>query len=393
VSGWVASVMDVTERRRAERALRDADRRKEEFIAILAHELRNPLAPIRNALSVLNAGPDVDASRWARLVMGRQLEHMVRLIDDLLDVSRVSRGKLELRRQRMLLAPAIEQTLEITRPMVSEAGLHLDVSLPPAPVTLDADPTRLAQIIGNLLSNACKFTPRGGRIRLAAEHREGSIVLRVADDGIGIAPERIGDIFELFSQGGPTPTNSQSGLGIGLTMAKQLVELHGGTLEARSDGLGKGSEFTVRLPAASVARPAETAAARAEPAAVRRRILVVDDNRDAADSLALLLRLAGNESHLAYGGEEAIRAAEEHRPEVILLDIGLPEMNGYEVCRRLRRNHVGGDAFIVALTGMGQDKDRRMALEAGFDAYIVKPVAHETLMTLLAELPRERTRG
>jgi PAS domain S-box-containing protein len=393
VSGWVASVIDVTERRRAERALMESDRRKEEFIAILAHELRNPLAPLRNALSILDgAGPEAEESRWARQVMGRQLGHMVRLIDDLLDVSRVSRGKLELRKERIPLAPAIEQTLEDARPLLHEAGLQIEVALPPEPVFLDADPTRLAQIVGNLLSNACKFTPRGGRVRLSAEQRDGLVLVRIADDGIGIPSEKMHGIFGLFSQADPAPEKTHSGLGIGLTMAKQLAELHGGSLEARSDGVGRGSEFVVALPAVGAPSDTSEQAAQAEDANPRRRILVVDDNRDSADSMALLLRLAGSETHVAYDGEEAIRTAAAHRPDVILLDIGLPGMNGYEVCRRIRLGGVAGDPIMVALTGMGQEKDRRLALEGGFDAHIVKPVAYETLMAVLADVPRARSR-
>jgi signal transduction histidine kinase len=368
--------------------LQEQDRLKDEFLATLAHELRNPLAPIRNALTILKHAHDKPEQLGrTREMMERQVVHMVRLIDDLLDVSRISRGKLELRREPVELATVIHQAVETCRPTFEGAGHEVTVTLPPEPVYLNADSFRLSQVFGNLLSNASKFMEPGGRIWLTAERLGSDIVVSVKDTGIGIPPDKIESIFEMFSQVDKTLERSQTGLGIGLTLAKRLVELHGGSLEARSAGLGEGSELVVWLPTLiekpQPQPPSEGPAE--EPAATnRRRILIVDDNQDSAESLATLLTLKGNETHTASSGQEAVEAATRLRPDVILLDIGMPNMNGYEACRRIREQPGGNDVVIIALTGWGQDEDRRRSSEAGFNEHLVKPLDPAVLMKLLA---------
>ena len=372
--------------RRREQREREADRRKDEFLATLAHELRNPLAPIRNATSVLKlAYNDREAFEQATETIERQLGQLVRLIDDLLDASRISRGKLELRRERVELAPIIHQAVETCRPMAECANHEVTVTLPPQPVYLDADPVRLSQVVCNLLNNACKFVGQGGRISLTAERHDNDVVIAVKDNGIGIPPDKLDCIFEMFSQVDQSLERSHGGLGIGLTLARRLVELHGGSIEARSEGIGQGSEFVVRLPVAvdRAPTPPEEPDDEIKPSG-KRRILVVDDNRDSAESLAMLLRLTGNETSVAYDGEEAVEAAARQRPDVILLDIGLPKLNGFDACRRIRENRWAKNVLIIALTGWGQEEDRRKSAEAGFDGHLVKPVDHAELMRLLA---------
>ncbi len=345
------------------------------------------MAPIRNGLAILKYAQDTPAELGrTREMMERQVAHMVRLIDDLLDVSRISRGKLELRRGPVELAAVLQQAVETCRPMFEGAGHEVTVTLPPEPVVLDADSFRLSQVFGNLLSNASKFMAPGGRIWLTAGRQGSDAVVSVKDAGIGIPPDKIESIFEMFSQVDKTLERSQAGLGIGLTLARRLVELHGGGIEARSAGLGQGSELVVRLPAVvEQPRPGPSAGAAEEPAATnRRRILIVDDNQDSAESLAMLLTLKGNETHTASDGQEAVEAAARLRPDVILLDIGLPNMNGYEACRRIREQPGGNEVVIVALTGWGQDEDRRRSREAGFDEHLVKPLDPAVLMKLLA---------
>jgi CheY-like chemotaxis protein len=353
---------------------------------MLAHELRNPLAPIRNALEILrrsDGSPDeLDA---ATAMMQRQVAQMVRLIDDLLDVSRISRGAIDLQLGRVELASIIHDAVAATGPICDSQGLELAVELPAEPVYLHADPARLAQIVGNLLNNACKFTPAGGRVELAADVEQDAAVIRVRDTGIGIAPEQLSHIFDMFMQGDASLERSQSGLGIGLTLVKRLVEMHGGSVEATSAGIGRGSEFTVRLPTMHAPPPAAARPSADDAVVTGRRILVVDDNRDAAESLAMLLRLSKNDVHVAYDGEEAFDSAARLRPEVILLDIGLPKLNGYEVARRIRREPWGKTAVVVALTGWGQDEDRAQSNDAGFDGHLVKPVEHSALMNLLTD--------
>lgn len=371
--------------RRREQREREADRRKDEFLATLAHELRNPLAPISNATSMLKlAHGDREKTERATETIERQLAHLVRLIDDLLDMSRISRGKLDLRREHIELASVIYQAVETCRPMAESSGQELTVVMPPRPIYLDADPVRLAQVVSNLLNNACKFAGQQGRISLSVEPRENDVEIIVKDNGIGIPPNMLEPIFEMFSQVDQSLERSRSGLGIGLTLARRLVELHGGSIKALSDGPGTGSEFIVHLPVNVEQTPLTTMEpATLKPSEARRRILVVDDNRDSAESLATLLSVSGNETFLAYDGIEAVEAANKHRPDVILLDIGLPRLNGFDVCRRIRENGWAEQILIIALTGWGQEEDRRKSAAAGFDGHLVKPVDLAQLMNLL----------
>jgi PAS domain S-box-containing protein len=380
---------DVTERKRAEAALVEADRRKDEFLATLAHELRNPLAALGNALALLEtSAEEPQVGVYAREMMSRQLAQLVRLIDDLLDVSRISQGKFELRRSVVELGPVVREAIEAARSHAAERAVALE--LPQQPVHVDGDPVRLAQVLGNLLHNAAKFTDPGGRIDVRVGRTRGDVVVSVADDGIGIAPERLADVFELFAQGDGSRDRSHGGLGIGLTLVKRLVEMHGGSVEARSDGLGKGSIFQVRLPVVEASAREAAPPARGTPLAPGRslRILVVDDNRDAADGLVLLLERAGHRVSTAHDGEEALRAAPELRPDAVVLDIGLPKLDGYEVARRIRAEAWGATVVLVALTGFGQEADRRMARAAGFDSHLVKPVDPRELLRTLATLCR-----
>jgi PAS domain S-box-containing protein len=384
---WVCFVQDMSRVKQVEAELRDADRRKDEFLATLAHELRNPLAPIRNAVQVLKAkGPQDPDLMWGRDVIDRQVSQMARLLDDLLDVSRITRNTLELRRGRVSLTVVIESALETSRPLIDQMKHQLVVSLPPQPVPLDADTTRLAQIFSNLLNNAAKYSDPGSRIWLTAERQGNDLVVSVKDTGIGIAGGHLRKVFEMFSQETPALERSQGGLGIGLSLVKGLVELHGGCIEARSEGPGRGSEFVVRLPVAwePVRQTPTGREDEATPVKTSLRILVVDDNRDGADSLSMMLKLMGNDTRTAYDGEAAVAAAGEFRPDVILLDIGLPKMSGYDVCRHIRAEAWGQQVVIVAQTGWGQVEDRRKAQAAGFDHHFVKPVNMAALTTLLA---------
>ncbi|HWM92572.1 MAG TPA: ATP-binding protein [Thermoanaerobaculia bacterium] len=378
----------VLQHRRAEAVLQETDRRKDEFLAILAHELRNPLAPLRNALHLLRlAGNNGETLEQTRGMMERQVQQMVRLIDDLLDISRITRGKIELRRERVELAAVIQNAVETSRPLIEASGHELTVTFPPEPVSLDADPTRLAQVFANLLNNAAKYTPRGGHIRLTAERQGNDVVVKVRDTGIGIPAEMVPQVFEMFTQVDRSLERSQGGLGIGLSIVRGLVELHGGSVEARSDGPGRGSELSVRLsvhPSVQEAQAARVGAAQAIPP--WRRILVVDDNKDSADSLALLLTLQGSEVRTAYDGLEAVEAAAAFKPDVILSDIGMPKLNGYEAAQRIREQSQGRRVVLVAMTGWGQEEDRRRSVEAGFDFHLVKPVDLTALEQLLASL-------
>ncbi len=394
VEAVAGTTRDVTERKRVEEALREADQRKDEFLATLAHELRNPLAPIRNSLQILKM-PRVDAAtaERSRDMMERQVEHLVRLVDDLLDVSRVMRGKIELRRERVELATVVARAVETVQPLVDAQRHELGVRLPPESLPLDADPVRLAQVVGNLLTNAAKYTEPGGRIRLTAD-REGDVaVLRVRDDGIGIAPDMLPHVFELFVQADHATTKAQGGLGIGLTLVKNLVDLHDGTVEAHSDGLGQGCEFVVRLPLVAEGggggqSSGDTALASEPPTPPGNRLLVVDDNRDAADSLATLLRLHGHEVRVAHSGQAALEVTQAFNPDLIFLDIGMPGMDGYEVARRVRATPGLEGVVLAALTGWGQQEDRRRTAEAGFDHHLVKPPDPKVVEGVLAELKR-----
>jgi PAS domain S-box-containing protein len=385
ITGASKVARDVTDRRRAEAALKEADRRKDEFLALLAHELRNPLAPLRSGLQILRlAEHDPAARARAREMMDRQLGHMVRLVDDLLDVSRITRGKMELRRARVRLADVIGSAVETARPLIDAAGHSLEVSLPEAAAVLDADLTRLAQVFANLLTNSAKYTPPGGRIRLTAAVRDGEAVVTVRDTGIGIPAEALPRIFDMFSQVDRSIERASGGLGIGLALVKGLVEMHGGTVAADSPGPGRGSTFTVRLPTAGPLpagppQPAENAARDA-----RRRVLVVDDNRDGAESLAEMLRLLGNEVFTAHDGLEAVEAAGQLRPDLVLMDVGMPRLNGLDATRRIREQPWGRAMTVIALTGWGQEADRALSREAGCDGHLVKPVGLAELQQLLA---------
>jgi len=379
---------DLIESRRTSDALRDADRRKDEFLMTLAHELRNPLAPIRSAVDLMKhrSVSDAEELRWARDILDRQAGLMARLLDDLLDVGRIARDKLELRTSRVDVGTLIREAADMNRSLVDEFGHSLTVAVPPEPMYLDADPVRLTQVFSNILNNACRYTPSGGRIDVVAERLDGNAVVRVRDTGIGIPRDRLVNIFDMFSQVDRSLERSQRGLGIGLHLVKRLVAMHGGEVTAQSAGLGSGSEIVVKLPLVIEAVPADTAPAPASPDLTQipaRRILVVDDNVDAAESLAMLLEVCGHHTHMAHDGPAAIETAETVRPDVILLDIGLPKMNGFEACRQIRQRPWAKDVVIIALTGWGQDVDRRRSQESGFDHHIVKPVEHAALVKLL----------
>lgn len=398
----VVSHDDVTQRRAAEHELRkvaaelsEADRRKNEFLATLAHELRNPLAPIRNGLQVIRAAhDDPDMIERTRVMMDRQLTQLVRLVDDLLDLSRISTGRIELRKEQVTLEEVVNSAVETSRPMIEQMGHSLSVRLPRNSVIIEADMTRLAQVFSNLLSNAGKYSEANGRIWLTANLEGNDIVVSVKDTGIGIPEDQLTRIFDMFSQVDRASERSQGGLGIGLSLVKRLVELHGGDVVARSEGLGKGSEFILRLPV--VGKRVETRLTEAKKDGKhdpRMRVLVVDDNRDSADSMAMMIKMMGNDTCTAYDGEEAVAAAATFRPDVILLDIGLPKLNGYEACRRIRDEAGDRKILIVAQTGWGQEEDRQRARDAGFDHHIVKPVDFNKLEELLKSVsPREEAK-
>ena len=368
--------MEITDRKKQELQLREADRRKDEFLATLAHELRNPLAPVRYAVELLRGSGDDKLKDRALGIIGRQIDQMVRLVDDLFDMNRISQGKVRLRPERVELNAVLQSALELVEPQIQSQAHDLTVTLAPEPTYLDADATRLAQVVSNLLNNAAKYTEKGGRIWLTAERQGQEAVVSVRDTGIGIAAEHLPRLFQMFAQATPALERSQGGLGIGLSLVRGLVELHGGRVEARSAGLGCGSEFIVHLPVAAEPMPQSPETGSCEPVASPRslKILAVDDNRDAADSLALMLRMLGHETRTAYDGEEALQIAAEYRPDAVVLDIGLPKLNGYEVARRLRQEPWGASLTLIALTGWGQDEDKRRAQEAGFDQHLTKPV-------------------
>lgn len=407
IVGAVNMLVDITDRKRAEeellarseqieklvRELAVADRRKNEFLATLAHELRNPLAPIRHALQILHLAPkDLEIRQQTLGVIDRQLGQMVRLIDDLLDISRITNNKLRLRKEGIELAEAIQSALETTRPSIEEAGHELTVRLPPEPVYVEADLTRLAQVFINLLNNSTKYTESGGHIWLSVETQGGEVAVSVRDTGIGITAEHLPHLFEMFSQATPALERSGGGLGIGLALARGVVELHGGSIEASSEGLGKGSEIIVRLPVVAAPEPKQPQPSgdETEPRQGSRcRVLIADDNRDSADSLSLLLELAGYETWAAHDGLEAIQAAMTHTPDVALLDIGMPKINGYEVARRIRQEPWGQRMLLVAITGWGQDDDKQQSREAGFDHHLTKPVNLADLKDLL-EVSQDR---
>jgi PAS domain S-box-containing protein len=379
------------ERLRLMDRLQEADRRKDEFLVTLAHELRGPLAPMGNMVEVMKRaveGPDLLLQ--ARETMGRQLAQLVRLVDDLLDVGRITRNKLVLRKDKVELAKVVQHAVETCQPLAESGGLTLEVSLPAGPIVLDADPARLSQVFSNLLNNACKYTEGGGHVWLSATRQGDEVRVSVKDTGLGIPAEMLGGIFEFFSQLDGSLERSQGGLGIGLTLASRLVEMHGGTIQAHSEGPGRGSEFVVHLPiAAEAARDREGEVMDDSGKSPSRRVLVVDDNQDSAMSMAMLLKMSGHETQMAHDGQKAIEVAETFRPEVVLLDIGLPKINGYEACRQIREQAWGRDMTLVAVTGWGQESDRKKSREAGFDHHMVKPVDFDSLTKVLADGPRK----
>ena len=373
--------------------LKEADRHKDEFLAVLAHELRNPLAPIRNAVEIMKRSAIDDAQlTWSRDVIERQVKHLSRLVDDLLDVSRITRGNINLMREPLTVGAIVARALETVQPLVTEQRHELVLELPEEELEVEGDLTRLTQVLGNLLSNAAKYTDPGGRIVLAVQRKGAHLELRVRDSGIGIPPELLPRLFNLFTQVDGTTHRAQGGLGIGLALVRQLVGLHGGTVTAHSAGPGRGSEFAVVLPLHLSRRPdpaLQQGAPLAASAAERRghRILLADDNRDALDSLATLLQCDGHEVFTAVDGAEAFELAASCRPDVMLLDIGMPKLDGYEVARRVRQQPWGGETVLIALTGWGQEEDRRRSREVGFNSHLVKPLDLDALTVLLARLP------
>ncbi|HBI47060.1 MAG TPA: hybrid sensor histidine kinase/response regulator [Planctomycetales bacterium] len=392
---WIGSNTDIDDVKQAEESLKEADRRKDEFLATLAHELRNPLAPIRNGLQVMRlAGDDGKSLAPIREMMERQLGQMIRLVDDLLDLSRIGRGKIELRNEQLTVAAVIEAALETSRPLIEAARHQLVVHLPADPLWVMGDLIRLAQVVSNLLNNSAKYTPEGGHLWLTVERRDDRALIRVRDDGMGIPADMLPKIFEIFTQVDRNLERSQGGLGIGLTLVRQLIGMHDGTVEAFSEGVGKGCEFVVSLPLAPIQQPADRNGkpqdeSTSSPKSPARRILVVDDNKDSADSLGTLLRVIGNEVRTAYDGPSALETAKEFRPAVVLLDIGLPGMSGHEVARKMRETPEGKEALLIAQTGWGQEEDRLRSTEAGFDAHLTKPLDLAALQSVLAKLDRE----
>jgi signal transduction histidine kinase/BarA-like signal transduction histidine kinase len=364
------------ERARALEALQDADRRKDDFLAMLAHELRNPLAPIRNAVEILRLSQDHDVRDRARDLVGRQVEHLARLVDDLLEVSRITRGKVVLQTRPVPLVTIVRSALDVARPLLDAQRHELAATEVPGDVWIDVDAVRMSQVLGNLLHNAAKFTPAGGRITVSARVRDDAIEIAVEDNGVGISADVLPHIFDLFAQADRSLDRSQGGLGIGLSLVKGLVEMHGGSVAATSAGAGAGSRFTLLLPRSLVVDAPAQGGAPATPVAAlgARRVLLVEDNADAAEAMLLLLRELGHEVRVVYDGLEALDAAQSFDPDVMLLDIGLPGMDGYELARRMRAMPRHAEALIVAVSGYGQEKDRQRSAAAGFDAHLVKPV-------------------
>lgn len=377
---WFGTNTDITAQRDLELALREAVQRQEEFLATLSHELRNPLAPISNSLEALRvADDDPDLRQQARDAISRQISHLVRLVDDLLDVSRISRDRLELRKSRTELGSLIRDVTGVWRALAEREQLRIDCVLPDEPIYLQIDADRVTQVLNNLLNNACKFSPRRGIVRLSVDRASDYVVVTVTDHGVGIPADKLETIFDMFTQL-RDDDNPVGGMGVGLTLVKRLVELHGGSIHARSNGPGQGSEFIMRLP---ISEEAPTAAQSAPTAAVDHRgslrILIVDDNVDNAESLSMLLRLNGHRTLAVYDGQSAIDAADQFRPDALLLDLGLPKLSGIDVCRRIRSQPWGRDMKIVAITGWGQQEDHRRSAEAGFDCHLVKPIEYEKL--------------
>jgi PAS domain S-box-containing protein len=384
LTGYVGCSVDITDIKRSEQALQEADRRKDEFLATLAHELRNPLAPIRSALEVLRRSGSASPDLYRMLA--RQVDQLVRLVEDLLDVSRITRGQIALKRERVALADVVHSAIETAKPQLDAARHALQVALPEEPLWLDADPLRLSQVLVNLLNNAALYTPDGGRIEIGAERRGSEVTVSVRDDGIGIAADALPRVFDPFTRFDRASGRAQGGLGIGLALAAQIAALHGGRVEARSDGPGRGSEFRLRLPLAFEAAAGADGAETAPPptATLRGPVLVVDDNRDGAEALAMLLRLRGLRAEIALDGDSALRMARSLEPAVVLLDLGMPGMDGFEVARRLRAEPTHRGQVLVALTGWNQAEIVERCAQAGFDHHLVKPVQLEALEALLA---------
>jgi len=375
---------ELKSRERAEAALREIDRRKDEFLATLAHELRNPLAPIRQAAAISKAAAaSKEQKLWSHAVIDRQVHHMALLLDDLLDISRVTRGTLELRPQMTNLTSIIETAIETARPIIESKRHALKIEIADEPARFEADPMRLAQVLSNLLTNAAKYTDPDGEIRLRATCSADTVTFSVVDNGIGIPPDAIEEVFAMFSQVKSAQDRSEGGLGIGLAFARGLIHLHGGTLEARSEGSGRGSEFIVNLPRRTLSSPPASPVPAASGTSVRRRILIADDNRDAADSLAMLLRMDGHDVTVVHDGRQAIATIDSFRPEIVMLDIGMPELNGYEVARQVRQGPMGTLITLIAVTGWGQASDKARAAAAGFNHHFTKPIEPEGLTQML----------
>jgi signal transduction histidine kinase/ActR/RegA family two-component response regulator len=385
--GWVGVVADVDIQKRSEEALRVTDRRKDNFLAVLAHELRNPLAPLRNSLEILKRSDNNSrANQRARRTMERQLSHMVRLVDDLLDLSRINSDKLQLQRQPVALSEVVSQAVETVRPLITDAGHELVIDLTQEPMHVNADTVRLSQAFSNLLNNACKYTDDGGRISLTASREDGQVVVAIRDNGVGIPDDLSPRIFEMFTQADQSLERQHGGLGIGLALVKRLIEMHEGEVSAGANPTGKGSEFRVTLPLMISSQLAEVSSNVATiPAAgeAQVRVLVVDDNKDSAESLGMLLEMLGNHVSSAYDGEQALEMAMELKPDIVLLDIGLPKLNGYDVARRIRIEPWGSKSILVAITGWGQTEDKALSRDAGFDYHLVKPVDPDTLQKII----------
>jgi PAS domain S-box-containing protein len=399
ISGWAGINLDISRLKQTEEALREADRRKDEFLATLAHELRNPLAPVRHATKILDLpAANETQRRWARDVIARQVQHMALLLDDLLDVSRITRGRLELKRDYVELDKLVSTAVETAAPLIEAKNHVFKTQLPDEPVGLNVDPLRMAQALSNLLTNAAKYTDTGGHIEVSARLVEGGVTITVTDTGIGLTDAMLLRIFEMFSQVESAKERSQGGLGIGLALVKGLVTLHGGKVEAVSGGLGQGSSFTIRLPESCLVRqairlPGSEQSQESFAGDAATKILVADDNHDAADSLSMLLQISGYQVVLAHSGREAIATAEQERPDALVLDIGMPDMSGYEVARHLRKTGWGRDVLLIAVTGWGQLEDKQQARDAGFDHHLTKPVAGQQLEKILQRLRRPTMRS
>jgi PAS domain S-box-containing protein len=384
VSGWIASVTDVTARWKAEESLKAASRQKDEFLAMLSHELRNPLASISNVSELLKRSfASQPQTREVFAILQRQISQLTHLVDDLLDVSRIAQGRINLKKETIEIGTVIDGALETVQPLVKEKSHRLNIRKPFSPVYVSGDSARLVQSLGNILHNAAKYTDVRGEIDVEVQELKGDLTIAVRDSGIGIAPELLPNVFDLFVQSSRTLDRSQGGLGIGLTVVKRLIQMHGGTVSAESAGFGCGSTFTIRLP--TVPAPGVSPSKDVPYTVPTRRVLVVDDNQDAANSLAVLLRLEGHDVSTAYGASEALSAVEQLKPEVVLLDIGLPQMDGYEVARRLHNRHATACPRLIALTGYGQAEDRARALATGFSEHLTKPVDHEQLRRVLSD--------